>query len=84
MNVGSILRLEVISSSENFDKKSMAFYGHTRVDDMAWLMSHQEILLVHTNMDTKEQRKMVVRGMSVFNKLREVTYNDKTLLVYRY
>lgn len=84
MNIGSILRLEVQSSAKNFDNKSMAFYGYSDVNDMSWLMSHKEILLVHTNYETKEQRSFVMSGMKLFNQINYATIKKKKTVVFRY
>lgn len=84
MNISSVIRLESCTSKENFDKKSMSFYGFNDINDMGWLMGQKEILLVHTVRDTADQRTIVINGMRLFNQLEYRTYKKKPVIIYRY
>lgn len=71
MKVNSIIRLECQTTEKHFNAKSVSF-PYT-VNQMSWLMSHQEILIVHINRDDilQEKRHIIMSGMKIFNLLKE-------------
>lgn len=82
--IRTTLVLESQTSQKNFDKKSMSFYDFQSIDAMAFVMGHQELVLVHVNLETKERKTMVTSGLKFFNSLNYKTYKGQRFIVYRY
>lgn len=81
--IGSLLRLESRTKENNFNNKSMSFYA--TIDDLAFLMGQQEVVLVHTCVETGKVRKWVEGGMRVYNQLQSRKIKGgRFYCIYRY
>ena len=83
MNITSILRIESRTSPKNFAARSASFY--VELETLSFLMGHKEVLLVHVNNKTEEERKIIVRGYDIYSKaeVRKIK-GGKHYCIFRY